>query len=63
MSVDISAPVTTFKKSIYEATGVPVGMSQVETSRPDRPERMKVMIKGILRDDADMSKLGLKPVG
>jgi hypothetical protein len=23
---------------------------------------MKVMVKGILKDDADMSKLGLKPV-
>jgi len=23
---------------------------------------MKVMIKGILKDDADMTKLGLKPV-
>lgn len=25
-------------------------------------DRMKVMVKGILKDDADMSKLGLKPV-
>ncbi|WVR04392.1 hypothetical protein IAU60_001394 [Kwoniella sp. DSM 27419] len=40
----------TFKDAIYHATGVPV-------------ERMKVMVKGgILKDETDMSSLGLKQV-
>ncbi|TXT13476.1 hypothetical protein VHUM_00843 [Vanrija humicola] len=48
VDVDVSAPATAFKESIYKVTGVPV-------------DRMKVMVKGILKDDADLSKLGLKP--
>ncbi|BEI82925.1 hypothetical protein CcaverHIS002_0307930 [Cutaneotrichosporon cavernicola] len=48
VDVDVAAPATAFKQSIYQLTGVPT-------------DRMKVMIKGILKDDADMSKLGLKP--
>ncbi|KLT39995.1 cysteine proteinase [Cutaneotrichosporon oleaginosum] len=48
IDVDVAAPATAFKQSIYEVTGVPT-------------DRMKVMVKGILKDDADMSKLGLKP--
>ncbi|WOO77819.1 Ubiquitin carboxyl-terminal hydrolase 6 [Vanrija pseudolonga] len=47
VDVDVSAPATAFKESIYKVTGVPV-------------DRMKVMVKGILKDDADLSKLGLK---
>ncbi|CAD6583113.1 MAG: deubiquitinating enzyme [Tremellales sp. Tagirdzhanova-0007] len=49
VQMDPKAPATTFKDSIYRVTGVP-------------PDRMKVMVKGgILKDDADLSKLGLKP--
>ncbi|WRT65064.1 uncharacterized protein IL334_002006 [Kwoniella shivajii] len=49
VEVDPSKPATDFKDVIYQATGVPV-------------DRMKVMIKGLLKDDTDLSKLGLKPV-
>ncbi|WWC87185.1 uncharacterized protein L201_002071 [Kwoniella dendrophila CBS 6074] len=48
IEVDPSKPATTFKDAIYQATGVPT-------------DRMKVMIKGVLKDDADLSNLGLKP--
>ncbi|PVG00083.1 cysteine proteinase [Serendipita vermifera] len=46
--LDTSEPVSSFKQSIYEATGVPV-------------DRMKVMSKGVvLKDDTSWSKLALK---
>ncbi|WWC67636.1 uncharacterized protein I206_101546 [Kwoniella pini CBS 10737] len=48
IEVDPSKSVSIFKDAIYQVTGVPT-------------DRMKVMIKGILKDDADLSKLGLKP--
>nr|XP_018265789.1 uncharacterized protein I303_02163 [Kwoniella dejecticola CBS 10117]OBR87947.1 hypothetical protein I303_02163 [Kwoniella dejecticola CBS 10117] len=48
VEVDPSKSVSTFKDAIYQITGVPT-------------DRMKVMIKGVLKDDADLSKLGLKP--
>nr|CCM73231.1 CNG04540p [Kwoniella mangrovensis] len=48
VEVDPSKSVSVFKDAIYQVTGVP-------------SDRMKVMIKGVLKDDADLSKLGLKP--
>ncbi|ORY22440.1 ubiquitin C-terminal hydrolase [Naematelia encephala] len=48
VEVDVNQPATVFKESIYQVTGVPV-------------DRMKVMIKGLLKDDADLSRLALKP--
>lgn len=51
ISANIDLPASAFKQAIYEATGVP-------------PDRMKVMVKGgILKDDHDWSKTGLKDGG
>lgn len=49
INLDTSAPATAFKQAIYEKTGVPA-------------DRMKVMVKGgMLKDDADLTKIGAKP--
>jgi len=49
VEVDLSSTGETFKYQLYSIT-------QVE------PERQKILVKGgQLKDDADMSKLGLKP--
>lgn len=49
VDVDTSLPGLVFKNQLYSLTGVP-------------PERQKIMVKGgMLKDDADLSKLNLKP--
>lgn len=49
IALDVLGLIPTFRESIYQVTGVP-------------PDRMKIMVKGgILKDDADISKLGIKP--
>lgn len=46
---DPSAPATVFKDQIYRLTGVPA-------------DKVKVPVKGgMLKDDADLNKLGFKP--
>ncbi|KAJ8508984.1 hypothetical protein ONZ45_g3767 [Pleurotus djamor] len=48
VQLDVDAPPSTFKQSIYEVTGVPV-------------DRMKVMIKGgVLKDDTPWKKVAPK---
>lgn len=50
VAVDLSAPGAHFKQQIFELTGI-------------EPSKVKVVVKGgMLKDDADMSKLGLKVV-
>jgi ubiquitin carboxyl-terminal hydrolase 14 len=49
VEVDTSSTGETFKYQLFSLTGV-------------EPERQKILVKGgQLKDDADMSKLGLKP--
>ena len=49
VDVDTSLPGLVFKNQLYSLTGVP-------------PERQKIMVKGgMLKDDADLSQLNLKP--
>ena len=49
VDVDTTMPGLVFKNQLYSLTGVP-------------PERQKIMVKGgMLQDDADLSKLNLKP--
>ncbi|KAK9908278.1 hypothetical protein WJX75_005397 [Coccomyxa subellipsoidea] len=49
VDVDTSLPGLVFKNQMYSLTGVP-------------PERQKIMVKGgMLKDDADLSQLNLKP--
>ena len=49
MDVDTSATGEVFKYQLYSLTGV-------------EPDRQKVLLKGSqLKDDTDMSKVGLKP--
>jgi ubiquitin carboxyl-terminal hydrolase 14 len=49
VEVDESLPGLVLKNQLYSLTGVP-------------PERQKIMVKGgMLQDDADISKLKLKP--
>ncbi|CEH19499.1 cysteine proteinase [Ceraceosorus bombacis] len=49
VTLDPSSPASAFKDAIYQKTGVPL-------------DRQKVMIKGgMLKDDADMTKLSAKP--
>lgn len=48
VEIDTSQPPYVFKVQLYDLTGVP-------------PERQKIMVKGgLLKDDADWSKLGVK---
>ena len=48
MDVDPTEPGLVFKHQLFSLTGVP-------------PERQKIMVKGgMLKDDADVAKLGLK---
>ncbi|GAA5846356.1 hypothetical protein JCM5353_005260 [Sporobolomyces roseus] len=48
LEVDTSAPATVFKEQIYHLTGVPI-------------DKVKVVVKGgMLKDDADLNKLGWK---
>ncbi|GAA6018668.1 hypothetical protein JCM11491_001253 [Sporobolomyces phaffii] len=48
VEVDTSAPATVFKEQLYQLTGVPT-------------DKVKVVVKGgMLKDDADMGKLGFK---
>ena len=48
VDVDPAEPGLVFKHQLFSLTGVP-------------PERQKIMVKGgMLKDDADMAKLGLK---
>ena len=48
VDVDTTMPGLVFKNQLYSLTGVP-------------PERQKIMVKGgMLKDDADLSKLNLK---
>eukprot|EP00921_Rhytidocystis_pertsovi_P021847 GHVQ01034952.1.p1 GENE.GHVQ01034952.1~~GHVQ01034952.1.p1 ORF type:complete len:454 (+),score=69.36 GHVQ01034952.1:437-1798(+) len=47
VEIDTSEPVSVFKTQLWTLSGV-------------LPERQKVMVKGLLRDDADLSKLNLK---
>ena len=50
VAVDLSAPGAHFKQQIFELTGI-------------EPSKVKVVVKGgMLKDDADMSKLALKAV-
>ena len=49
VDVDTTMPGLVFKNQLYSLTGVP-------------PDRQKIMVKGgMLQDDADLSKLNLKP--
>ncbi|KAJ3089887.1 Ubiquitin carboxyl-terminal hydrolase 14 [Quaeritorhiza haematococci] len=47
IELDTDHPGLIFKTQVYTLTGVP-------------PERQKIMVKGVLKDDADMNKLGIK---
>lgn len=48
LTVDTTAPGSTFKQQVFELTGV-------------EPSKVKIVVKGgMLKDDADMSKVGLK---
>lgn len=47
---DPSNPATVFKDQVYQLTGVPT-------------DKLKIPVKGgMLKDDADLNKLGFKPV-
>ncbi len=49
VDVDTTMPGLVFKNQLYSLTGVP-------------PDRQKILVKGgMLKDDADLSKLNLKP--
>jgi len=49
LEIDTTQPPMVFKTQIFSMTGVPV-------------ERQKIMVKGgMLKDDADWTKLGIKP--
>ncbi|GAA5878193.1 hypothetical protein JCM16303_002879 [Sporobolomyces ruberrimus] len=48
LDVDTSAPATVFKEQVFTVTGVPI-------------DKVKIVVKGgMLKDDADLSKLGFK---
>lgn len=47
--LDTTSSVPEFRESLYNTIGVP-------------PAQQKILIKGVLKDDADLSKLGIKAV-